>query len=85
MLTRIQLSRFTAFEQIEVEFSPGINVFIGRNGTGKTHLMKIGYAACAITVTGVGFAEELVRVFLPSGRMPGRLVRRGRGGCGRAS
>jgi predicted ATP-dependent endonuclease of OLD family len=27
------------------EFSSGINVFIGENGTGKTHLLKVLYAA----------------------------------------
>ncbi|MCL2361201.1 MAG: AAA family ATPase [Defluviitaleaceae bacterium] len=40
----IKLENFTVFENIEVDFSPGINVFIGENGTGKTHLLKILYA-----------------------------------------
>ncbi|ANY70542.1 hypothetical protein BBD42_03685 [Paenibacillus sp. BIHB 4019] len=29
-----------------MDFSPGINVFIGENGTGKTHLLKLLYAFC---------------------------------------
>ena len=40
MLTKIHLENFTAFKNLDVEFSPGINVFIGANGTGKTHIMK---------------------------------------------
>ena len=56
--------------------SPGINVFIGANGTGKTHLMKVAYSACDISKTKASFAEKLVRVFLPSGRAIGRLVKR---------
>jgi len=41
----IELKNFTVFENIECEFSPGVNIFIGENGTGKTHLLKALYAA----------------------------------------
>ncbi len=45
-LTRVQLKNFTAFAELDMELSPGINVLVGANGTGKTHLMKVCYAAC---------------------------------------
>ena len=38
--------------------------------------MKACYAACDITKTGEPFAEKLFRVFLPSDRFLGRLVKR---------
>lgn len=79
MLTHIYLEQFTAFKQLNLELNPGINVFIGANGTGKTHLLKVAYAACDITKTGMDFAEKLTRVFLPSGRVIGRLVKRQQG------
>ncbi len=75
-LTKIHCERFTAFEKLTLDLSPGINVFIGQNGTGKTHLMKVAYAACDITKNKMNFAEKLNRVFLPSGRSIGRLVKR---------
>ncbi|MCD6326448.1 AAA family ATPase [bacterium] len=75
-ITRIKLERFTAFEKLDLALSPGINVLIGANGTGKTHLMKVAYSACDISKTKAGFAEKLIRVFLPSGRAIGRLVKR---------
>lgn len=75
-LTKLRLERFTAFDNLTLALSPGINVFIGKNGTGKTHLMKVAYAACDITKSKIGFAEKLNRVFLPSGRSIGRLVKR---------
>ncbi len=75
-LRRIKLERFTAFEKLDLELSPGINVFVGANATGKTHIMKVAYAACDITKTKLNFAEKLIRVFLPSGRALGRLVKR---------
>ena len=78
-LTRVKLDQFTAFSNLDLEFSPGINVFVGANGTGKTHLMKACYAACDISKTGESFAEKLVRVFLPSGRVLGRLIKRRKG------
>lgn len=75
-ITAIQLERFTAFQKTRVDFTPGLNVFIGANGTGKTHLMKVAYAACDISKTKLDYAEKLVRAFLPSGRALGRLVKR---------
>src|SRR5690349_18691893 len=40
----LRLVNFTAFADAQLEFTPGINVIIGENGTGKTHLMKAMYA-----------------------------------------
>ena len=40
----LRLQNFTCFKDCEMNFSPGINVFIGENGTGKTHVMKALYA-----------------------------------------
>ena len=77
-LTKIELKHFTAFSNLALELSPGINVLVGANGTGKTHLMKVCYAACDVSKTWApfAFAEKLVRVFLPSGGALGRLVKR---------
>lgn len=75
-LTKITCERFTAFEKISLDLSPGINVLVGANGTGKTHLMKIAYAACDVSKTKLNYAEKLSRVFLPSDRSLGRLVKR---------
>jgi len=78
-ITRILLKRFTAFESLDLSLSPGINAFLGANGTGKTHLMKVAYAACDATKPGVRFTDKLARLFLPSNRRIGRLVKRRRG------
>ncbi len=78
-IRRLRLEQFTAFEDFDIDLSKGVNAFVGDNGTGKTHLMKVLYAACDITQTEMSFADKLVRVFLPSGRRLGRLVRRRRG------
>ena len=72
-IKRLTLERFTAFEKLDLSLSPGINVFIGANGTGKTHIMKTIYAACDITKTKFDFADKLIRVFLPSGTRLGPL------------
>ena len=75
-ITKMRFSQFTAFEELDFIASPGINVLVGANGTGKTHLMKVAYAACDISKTNADFAEKLVRVFMPSFQNLGRLVRR---------
>lgn len=43
-LTELKLRNFTVFEQADFSFAPGINVFIGENGTGKSHVLKALYA-----------------------------------------
>ena len=78
-LTEVKMINFTAFEHLEVEFSLGINVLVGANSTGKTHLMKVCYAACDVSKTGDLFTDKLSRVFLPSGRDLRRLVKRQKG------
>jgi len=77
MLEKIRLINFTAFDDTELQFSKGINVFIGENGTGKTHVLKSLYAACDITETNKSFAEKINNVFYPTAKIIGHLVRRG--------
>jgi predicted ATPase len=79
MISRVHFNRFTAFEDLTVAFSPGINVFIGENGTGKTHLMKAVYAACDIISSKGSLATKINNVFYPSEKKIGRLVKRTRG------
>ena len=84
-LTHIRLERFTAFEHLDLDLNAGINVFMGANGTGKTHLLKVAYAACECTrmkpdsMTEVSVHEKLVQIFLPSGGDIGRLIKHPRG------
>lgn len=42
-LVRLTIQRFTAFEDASFDFAPGVNAFIGVNGTGKSHLLKLLY------------------------------------------
>lgn len=44
MIDKLYVENITVFEKLEMEFSTGINIFIGKNGTGKTTLLKIMYA-----------------------------------------
>ena len=78
-ITKVRLRRFTAFEDFAFTPTRGVNVLVGANGTGKTHLMKAAYAACDVSKTGNGFADKLLRVFMPSEGAIGRLVKRQRG------
>lgn len=39
-IKRIKFQNYTVFEDQQMEFSPGINVIIGENGTGKADLFS---------------------------------------------
>lgn len=85
-LTRVELENFTAFRSLKLDLCPGVNVLVGANGTGKTHLMKVCYAACDVSRNrGDDFGHKLVAVFLPSRRNLHRLVRRQEGIAGVAT
>jgi DNA replication and repair protein RecF len=45
MLTDLQLRNFRCFQSFRVEFSPGFNFLVGRNGQGKTSILE---AACVL-------------------------------------
>lgn len=86
---RVNLQRFSVFEEADFEFSPGINVFIGANSTGKTHIMKLLYSLLKVCEVAQKdrlssrekieemMAQKLLGVFKPE--RVGRLVQRGRG------
>ena len=93
MLKSLEVRNFTAFPEVRLDFAEGLNVIIGENGTGKTHLLKLPYAVMAVSAEEgrkrngrqpskaflqTRLAEKLVNVFRPEGRL-GRLARRHRG------
>ena len=45
-IDNISIKNITVFNDLEIDFSKGINIIIGQNGTGKTSLLKMIYAAC---------------------------------------
>lgn len=54
-LTKITAENFTVFENITIPFTNGLNVLVGENGMGKTHIMKLAYAACQASRHDVSF------------------------------
>lgn len=81
-LKRLELRGFTAFDHAEFSFAPGINVLIGENGTGKSHVLKCLHAlmkTAAPHVTRDAQEEtlggEFQATFLPDGL--GDLIRTG--------
>ena len=75
-ITKIQMQNVTVFENLNLELSPGLNILIGENGMGKTHIMKMIYSAGKAVRRDVSFPQKVVRVFLPDGADIRRLVSR---------
>ncbi|HID99971.1 MAG TPA: hypothetical protein EYP59_06745 [Thiotrichaceae bacterium] len=48
MINSLKIKNFTEFEQAHFDFSDGLNVIIGDNSTGKTHLLKLFYAIASV-------------------------------------
>ncbi|MEG3439431.1 AAA family ATPase [Pannus brasiliensis CCIBt3594] len=91
MLSNLSIKNLTVFSEIDLQFSRTINVIVGENGTGKTHLLKIAYSALATSwkegrksggsptkaLLQTRLAEKIVNVFRPD--YLGRLARRKQG------
>ena len=74
ILKSIKLENYTVFENLSISFREGVNVFIGENATGKTHLMKLLYAACMANRKDTDFGAKIVRTMLPDDYRIARLV-----------
>lgn len=42
-INNVKLTNITVFKELDLNISSGINIIIGENGTGKTHLLKMIY------------------------------------------
>lgn len=89
MITRLELKNFTAFNGLGIDFSPKLNVIIGENGTGKTHLLKAAYGLCAGALLfknkpntsddelEAALTTKLLRLFMPLDDKLGKMHRQG--------
>lgn len=85
----LRLKNLSAFEDVTFELSPGINVLLGANSTGKTHVLKWLYAvlrgdAPILGMHGEGVDSEIMmgkvkRVFMPASDLVSGLLRRAEG------
>ncbi len=81
-IQQLSLTNFTVFQQVDLKFSPGLNVLIGENATGKSHLLKLMYGLVKTGETNrddpdAELKERFAGLFKPDGGRVGRLVRSG--------
>ena len=76
-LSKLYLDRYTVFDSLHISLAEGINIFIGENGTGKSHLLKVLYAASRATDGKTAFAQKLVNLMLPDDYQLARLLHKG--------
>jgi len=92
MINSLHVKNFTVFPETTFDFGKHLNVIVGENGAGKTHLLKLAYSvfwtsweegrkptagAPTKSVLQTRLAEKLVNVFRPESL--GRLARRRQG------
>ena len=92
MLQSLSIKNLTVFQDANLEFAPNLNVIVGENGCGKSHLLKIAYSVIAASAeegrkptasepTKANLqkvlAEKLVNVMRPESL--GRIARRKQG------
>lgn len=86
MLNTATIKNFGPLPNGQYQFAPGLNVIVGENGLGKSHLLKLIYAVLKVnadakeftkTAMQKAYADKLVGVFRPDAL--GRLVKRKQG------
>ena len=74
----LSLRDFRSWPGLEVEFTPGITVFTGQNGYGKTNIVEaVGYLS-TLGSHRVSMDAPLVRSGTPSARISATAVNDGR-------
>ena len=88
-ITQLTIQNFTAFKEAKFDIASGVTTFIGENGTGKSHVLKLLYALSealrrfqtgATGLTSKPELRDVVAKMLEDVFQPdhlGRLVRRG--------
>lgn len=74
IIKKVKFENYTVFEAQQIEFCPGINILIGENGTGKTHVLKALYSACQSVTKKTSFSHKLVSTMLPDDYKISRLI-----------
>ncbi|MEW8441903.1 MAG: ATP-binding protein [Candidatus Thiodiazotropha taylori] len=89
MIDQLSLKNFTAFNDLDIDFSSKINVILGENGTGKTHLLKAAYCLCSGGILHKSkpdisnneleslLTAKLLRLFMPLDDKIGKMHRQG--------
>ena len=54
MIEKIKIENLTVFEDLEIDVNYPVNVFIGDNSTGKTHLLKFIYMILNVELPSQG-------------------------------
>jgi hypothetical protein len=70
MLKSVHLSHFTVFEDAAFDFSPRLNILIGDNGSGRTHIPKACYPLLSVCANGKkeSSAESPAKTYLQPAR-----------------
>lgn len=75
-LQKLTLENYRNYEKEIISFDPGINLFLGKNGQGKTNLLEaVYYLSCASTFRGGKKTDELIRLNQDYFRLTGELMR----------
>ena len=63
VITSLDIENFTLFKKETFNFSKGINILIGENGTGKSQILKLLYSILKANNTNNRFSESIVDEF----------------------
>lgn len=67
-IENIKLKNFTTFRDCKIDFSNGVNIIIGENATGKTHLLKAIY--CLNPSFYIKYQNKVYKSNIPSTEYP---------------
>lgn len=76
ILNEITLRNFRNYQELSLEFSPGLNIFLGENAQGKTNLMEAIYALSMARSPRTTNEKEMIRWQEETAHITGKIEKK---------
>ena len=72
-IAHIKLTNFRSYDDLELDFSPNINIIVGNNGQGKTNILESIYVLSLTKSNRAGFDSDMIKFEKDSLSIEGKI------------
>ena len=73
-VSNLKLTNFRNYHSLELDLNPGINIFIGENGVGKTNILESIYVLALTKTNRDNLDNEMIKFNEEFFRIEGKII-----------